>query len=290
MAFTKYGTIREERPDLLEHLSNVDDGDKYTIQSGKKVKWICPSCGKEFERAVNKAVNRNVLCKNCRLHDGCKKRRLSDKDDLTGKVFSFLRVISLCDERNPYDNSRMGLCKCVCGKTVKYTTQQLKKGTCKSCGCMKQAIRLGTGKWTKHGMSHSRLYHIWQNMKGRCLNPKNHAYHLYGGRGIRVCDEWLDFEKFALWAVSNGYDSCLSIDRIDVNGNYEPENSRFSTMKEQAFNRRTTIKITYDNETHSLSEWSRILSISRSTITKRYKDGLSIKDILFAPVTHNKHT
>lgn len=116
----------------------------------------------------------------------------------------------------------------------------------------------------------ARLYNIWRNMKQRCYN-KNHAkYKNYGGRGIQVCDEWrTDFMLFYNWAINNGYKDNLTIDRIDVNGNYEPDNCRWATPKQQSRNTTKNRYYTINNETHCLSEWCEILNLNYKTIYAR---------------------
>lgn len=128
----------------------------------------------------------------------------------------------------------------------------------------------------KHGMWGKSIYNRWKHIKQRCYNPKDAAYKNYGGRGIKICDEWLDKEKgfinFYNWAINNGYKDNLTIDRIDNNGDYSPNNCRWVTMKIQANNTRHNKKITFKNETHTLTEWSEILNINLQTLAHRIKN------------------
>jgi hypothetical protein len=158
------------------------------------------------------------------------------------------------------ENVTMAKCKCECGGFITVKLNNLVNGTVKSCGCIKKEInrKRMIERNTSHGHSHTKLYQIYATMKTRCYNKNDPAYKWYGKRGVIVCDEWkTNFLNFYNWANNNGYDSGLSIDRIDNNGNYEPSNCKWTTMYEQSFNRRTTIyvNITAFGETKDIHVW-----------------------------------
>ena len=188
--------------------------------------------------------------------------------DLTNQRFGKLTAIrpACKDHRGEYK----WLCKCDCGNETVVYGSHLRKGDTVSCGCVMRNVS------KTHGESKTRLYTIWQHMKSRCDNPNTDHYDCYGGRGIKYCDEWKTFEVFKEWAVSNGYTDELTIDRIDVNGNYEPSNCRWATRKLQGENTRKAKQITHNGETHSLREWGKILGIPKSTIQARYQRGVNI--------------
>ena len=143
---------------------------------------------------------------------------------------------------------------------------------------------------TKHGMSRTPLYNVWRNIHQKCMNPNSPQYKYYGGRGICVCDEWKsDFTIFYNWAHSNGYHDGLTIDRIDNNGNYTPDNCRWVTMKEQSINKRNTVMLEYNGITKSIKEWSDEFGFKREVLRSRLKHGWSVKDALTMPSSlHNK--
>lgn len=145
----------------------------------------------------------------------------------------------------------------------------------------------------KHGMTNSRLFSIWRGMKKRCYQQSSHGYKNYGGRGITVCDEWRNsFIAFMEWAFANGYseeDKELTIDRIDVNGNYTPTNCRWANRKEQYNNKRNSVIIEYNGEKHALCEWGRILGVPRGTIQARYRKGWDAEHILFGYNNNQNH-
>lgn len=205
--------------------------------------------------------------------------------NLIGQKFNRLLVIERAE--NSKDGSSRWKCKCDCGNTIIVSRTHLIHNHTKSCGCLNH----DTLKRMTHNKSDTRLYSIYYKMKSRCYNTKQKGYKNYGGRGIKVCKEWLDkengFMNFYNWAMNNGYKDNLTIDRIDVNGNYEPNNCRWATIKEQANNKRNNRYLTYNGEKHTIQEWTKIIGISRATIENRIELGLSIEKILDKTIHHN---
>lgn len=163
-------------------------------------------------------------------------------------------------------------CKCDCGNTTIVGADCLKNGHVISCGCYRAEFNKKTK--TTHGLRFTKLYKIWMSARQRCENPHNIGYDCYGGRGIKMCPEWKnDFTVFYNWAINNGYNEGLSIDRIDVNGNYCPENCRWVTSREQANNRRTNHFITYNGKTQSIADWCYELGLEYSVVLNRISKG-----------------
>lgn len=201
--------------------------------------------------------------------------------DLTGQKFGRLTVIGI----NQFGTRKTyWTCQCECGNVKNVRSDSLQNGAIRSCGCLKLAQdRINLTKHHSHKMSGTRLYGIWQNMKGRCYNPHDARYDRYGKRGIKICDEWRDdFATFYEWAISNGYSEELTIDRMDNDGDYTPENCRWATNMEQCRNRSTNINITIGNSTRTLTEWCEIFEVDFKKIVARYhRNGFTGIDDLF---------
>ena len=183
--------------------------------------------------------------------------------------------------------TRKFLCKCDCGNEtiVRMCHLRSSKHPTVSCGCYGKEKLLTNG--FKHGFAsdkqpYEKLYRVWGRMKERCYNPNSDHYYLYGGRGIKVCNAWAhDYLAFRTWALENGYKDGLTIDRIDGNGNYEPNNCRWATHEEQQNNLRTNVNIEYMGKIHSIAAWARITGIKENTIRSRYKKGLPLSQVFF---------
>lgn len=197
--------------------------------------------------------------------------------DLTGKIFGRWKVIERSYSKN---NKIYWLCECSCDKhTIRSVNgSSLKRGLSISCGCLKNEIT--SARFKKHGMTGTRIYNIWKGMRKRCYNPNSNNYHNYGGRGITICNEWSDFRNFYDWAIENGYQDDLTIERKNNNGNYEPSNCKWATMKEQANNSRNNHEITIHNESKLLHEWSEEIGITSANVLMRISKGLSDDEIL----------
>lgn len=195
--------------------------------------------------------------------------------NLVGKRYGRLTVVSLMP--HIIGKPVKWLCKCDCGNERIVDATLLYNGGATQC--------IECNKPFSYRKTYPRICNIWGGIKDRCSNPLNDRYSDYGGRGIKICDEWSNsLEDFVKWALKNGYQDGLTIDRIDVNGNYEPDNCRWATAHEQANNTRKNVFITYNGETHSISEWSVITGINRSTLNYRYKHYKNIEDVFEKPL------
>lgn len=236
-------------------------GEDNVAKSGRHEKtWVCKcDCGRDtIAQSNNLKSGHTVSC-------GCARKDIGEKltQDLTGMRFNRLTVI------RPAEKSRTGetrwVCRCDCGKETIVQSNNLKSGLVKSCGCYRHDYLVEAH--TIHGETGTRLYNIWTKMRDRCDDKNNKNY---GGRGILVCKEWNEsFESFRDWAIANGYREDLTIDRIDNNKGYSPDNCRWTGVKEQARNRRSNRVITFNGETHILVEWAEITGLPRSTLYNR---------------------
>lgn len=222
--------------------------------------WLCKcDCG-------NVSVpSRSALLGGLTASCGCGSREGMKPVNLTGQRFGRLYVLGL-DHKNAKSGSYW-LCECDCGGTALFRTQELLSGRTTSCGCLDgRTIHMGS-------KSYDSLYNIWCGMRQRCGNTSSPVYHRYGGRGIFVCDEWHEFENFRDWAFDNGYQPGLTIDRIDNDDGYYPENCRWVGYVEQANNRRSSHYVTYNGATHTVAEWARLLNINYTNLLRHINNG-----------------
>lgn len=198
-------------------------------------------------------------------------------EDLSGKRFGRIVAIEYAGQKGR--RRTIWKCKCDCENIVYIDASHLKSGHTTSCGCKsKEIIRFVN---YKNGLSNSRLGRAYRNMLNRCYRPNNYEYHLYGGRGIRVCDEWTNkdtgFVEFCNWAIANGYSNNLTLDRVNINGNYEPSNCRWVDIFVQANNKRNTRKLKINGEIDTVANWSRRLNISYWNLLHYSKGGQNCK-------------
>jgi hypothetical protein len=208
--------------------------------------------------------------------------------DITGRVFGRLKVIRRAPN-NPGCRYSRWECVCSCGGTTISNGSSLRMGHTKSCGCIqREYAKTGDAKrihgMTTKGTPERRLYDIWSKMKNRCENPSYRFYKNYGGRGIKVCEEWHDNRKFFAWALANGYRHDLCIEREDNDGNYEPSNCCWATYKEQGRNKRNNVMLEMDGVRQSLSAWAEEVGIEYSTLRHRICVGWEFIDALTIPV------
>lgn len=184
---------------------------------------------------------------------------MSKLNDLSGKRFGELVVV----ERDISKKGTYWRCKCSCGNMTSVKSSNLTNDSVKSCGCLRHRPH------QTHHLSKHPLYNVWYHMKRRCYDPKHPFYKNYGARGISICDEWHDFENFYKWAMDNGYEKGLSIDRIDNDGEYSPENCRLVKMDVQANNRSSCRMFTYNGKTQNLMQWCKELGLNYKRVYSR---------------------
>lgn len=197
--------------------------------------------------------------------------------DLTGRKYGRLLVL----RRDGVMNGRPAwACLCDCGTERRVMAKCLRRGTTLSCGCYnKERIR---ETHTTHGQTNSRAYRVWQNMKNRCCDPTNSHYHLYGGRGIKVCQEWMRFENF--YADMGNPPEGMTIDRIDNNGNYCRDNCRWADARVQGNNRRNNVHAVLSGERKTITQWCAVFGVKASTVKNRIRAGQAPEKALTDPI------
>lgn len=217
--------------------------------------------------------------------------------NISGKKINDWFVIS--ENGRSKNGSVLFLCECECGNRRTVEGRSIRSGTSTNCGCKRRqhAAERSRAACTKHGGKSERLYGVWRGMKDRCKNPNSRFYSRYGGRGILVCDEWdSSYAKFREWALENGYDPTLprgacTLERTDNNLGYSPENCIWATSTVQCNNRSNNHLITFNEETHTLTEWSRMRGIRKDTLRRRlFEYGWSVERALNEPThKHQSH-
>ena len=199
---------------------------------------------------------------------------MANVKDMTGKRFGRLVVLEkVAPQIGPTGRKRTAYrCKCDCGNVVVVLRENVVSGRTGSCGCYKH--ERGVEVNTRHGETRTRLHNLWLSMKARCQNPNNKSYHNYGGRGVTVCDEWSNsYESFRDWALANGYADNLSIDRLNNDMGYSPDNCRWVTFHQQQNNRRNNRVIEFTGKSMTLAEWAREIGVSHKTLHQRFRYG-----------------
>ena len=266
---------KEQRDEKRCRLIEID-GTRRTLFGWAKYTQIPLSTLRNRWRAGDRG--RDLIRPSGQLREG---EQPHEQVNLAGQRFGNWQVKSYAG-KGKYGNP-LWECQCDCGSIRKVSEGSLIHGTSTSCGCSK-----GT-PYSKHRSSNTRLYNIWSKMKCRCGNENDKSYKDYGGRGISVCDEWSSsFPAFQEWALSHGYQDNLSIDRIDVNGNYCPENCRWATTKEQCNNTRRTIFFEVDGTRKPLTQWAEDTGIPRKELYYRYHHGYSGHDLIRPVVKETK--
>lgn len=279
---------------------------------GKDVAMQCIKCGKIIHRKMISGRNKwSELIKTCDCQKEAKRHgdisvskktpkikkdiacndrtavKLKYDDSFLGRKKNFLEIIGMGRMPNGY---RAFICECDCGNVIKINPTHWERGIVKSCGCKRNELLREQN--IKHGNSGNRLYRVWSSMKSRCYNVNNSSYANYGGRGITVCQEWLDdFEVFSEWAIENGYDfyaqhGKCTIDRINNDGNYEPGNCRWTDMKEQRKNQRDRKpkELAIDGTQRPLTEWYEFYGITAPAVAYRVKVlGMTREDAIKKP-------
>ena len=206
-----------------------------------------------------------------------------------GDRYGRFTIVQEVEKRN---EKRYFLCKCDCGNTRIERLVAIRAGEVKSCGCLKQETDrenikkyiMSHPNYSEHDSYYKKMYGNWHDMKQRCQNQNSRAYKWYGGRGIRVCQEWQKFRPFMEWALSNGWEEYLTIERNDVNGHYEPSNCSWIPRNKQSCNTRRSRFITHEGQTMILKHWEQQLGVKRELLRRRLDKGWSIERTFNTPL------
>lgn len=247
-----------------------------SISGTKKTALLCRcKCG--TERVVSKCSLLNGKSKSC----GCYQKQLmheQEYEDLVGQKFNYLLVVEDIGRRN---RAILWKCLCDCGNYTEATTAELRRGHKVSCGCFYRTMRV------THGGSKDKLYQTWLGMRRRCYDPHTIGWADYGGRDIDVCPEWAkNYVAFRDWSLTHGYEDGLTIDRIDYNGDYSPDNCRWISKHDQCRNTRYNHFETMNGETKTVIEWCEQYGLSATETRRTYgrlRRGWTIEKALFEP-------
>lgn len=262
-------------------LTAIERSEDYITPTGRRlVTWKCQcECGNIISVFSSNLTSGNTSSCGCITHDPAKNMR-----DLTGSRFGWLLVIER-DESYISSNGKKKakwICQCDCGNITSVLACNLISGKIRSCGCYSREINSQRMKEQAitHGGSRTRLYRIWQGMLERCKNPKATNYKNYGGRGIRVCTEWENFEAFRDWSLSHGYNDSLSIDRRSNDDGYNEKNCRWYTPREQSNNRRNTHFLEIDGISQPVSYWCEQYGVNYNVVKSRLRNGWTPEEAL----------
>ncbi|MBW4692291.1 MAG: hypothetical protein KME27_11040 [Lyngbya sp. HA4199-MV5] len=248
--------------------------------------WVCQcDCGvtEKVPGYLLTSKSRNRQKTNCKV---CAKNKIAI--NLSGKTFSSFEVLNKSEKR--VSGLIAWNCRCTCGVLEVVKTADLLSGSRKRCRQCARLLKIKVS--TKHQMCYTKTYRSWSEMLSRCTCETNASYPRYGGRGISICDRWLGREGFINFFADMGErPEGMTLDRHpDNNGDYEPENCRWATPKEQALNRRSSVLITFQNKTQTVSQWSEELGIHSETIRFRHKKGWGVDDIFKKTKKRQRHS
>lgn len=210
---------------------------------------------------------------------------MNNSAEWIGKKFERLTVISFEHAKPPY-RGWLWVCECECGNIKTLIPNDIKQGKVRSCGCLHNEMSTERATKFKHlTKNNKRLYSIYNGVKKRCYNKAESRYKDYGARGIKMCEEWLvSFDNFVEWSLSNGYSNEMTLERVDVNGDYSPYNCKWITLEEQAFNKRDTKWVTYKGESIQLVKLCKRENVSYDTVHNRiYSLGWSVERAIDEP-------